>query len=286
MKLPVADGIARRIRESAAAAAFWAGVVALCCGAGLAHADEIKIGGTGGALANMQALGEAYAAAQPGTKVTVLPSLGSSGGIKAMLAGVIQIAVTSRSLTDTEIDAGAKQIAYGRTPFVFATASTGTHTSSGLSLQELVDIYAGKSVHWPDGTRIRLVMRPIGDSDSEMIKSMSPAMGAALSAAETRKGMAFAVTDQDAAENLEKIPGALGPSTLAQILSEERALKALALDGVEPGATTIADGRYPYYKELFMVTGSEPSPAVRQFMAFVRSAAGRDILIRTGHWVP
>lgn len=274
---------AGRIRESAAAALLWAGVTALSCGPGLAHAEQIKIGGTGCALATMQLLGEAYVAAQPGTEITVLPSLGSSGGIKAMLAGAIQIAVTSRALTDTEINAGAVPVAYARTPFVFATAST--NTTMGLSLQELVDIYAGKSVHWPDGTRIRLVMRPTGDSDSDMIRSMSPAMRVALSVAESRKGMAFAVTDQDAADTLERIPGALGPSTLAQIRSEKRALKALELDGVAPGPTTIADGSYPYDKTLFMVTRSEASPAVREFMAFVRSAAGADILTRTGHWV-
>ncbi|WP_170164746.1 PstS family phosphate ABC transporter substrate-binding protein [Thiocapsa rosea] len=279
----VVDAIVRRIRESAAAAVLLAGVTALSCGPGMAHAEEIKIGGTGGALATMRILGEAYSAAHPGTEITVLPSLGSSGGIKAMLSGVIQIAVTSRALTDTEINAGAVQIAYARTPFVFATAST--NTTTGLSLQELVEIYAGRSVHWPDGTRIRLVMRPTGDSDSDMIKSMSPAMDLALSGAETRKGMAFAVTDQDAADNLERIPGALGPSTLAQILSEKRALKALELDDVEPSPTTIADGSYPYFKTLFMVTRSDISPALRQFMAFVRSAAGVEILTRTGHRV-
>ncbi|CRI63571.1 Extracellular solute-binding protein, family 1 [Thiocapsa sp. KS1] len=284
MKQVVAEGIARRIRESAAAALLWAGVTALSCGPGLAHAEEIRIGGTGGGLATMQILGEAYASTQPGTEITVLPSLGSSGGIKAMLSGVIQIALTSRALTDTEVKAGAVQVAYARTPFVFATAAT--NTTTGLSLQELVDIYAGRSVDWPDGTRIRLVMRPIGDSDSDMIKAMSPAMDLALSGAETRKGMAFAVTDQDAADTLERIPGALGPSTLAQIRSENRALKALELDAVEPSPTTIADGSYPYYNTLFMVTRSETSPAVRQFMEFVRSPAGGEILTRTGHWVP
>ena len=80
-----------------------------------------------------------------------------------------------------------------------------------------------------------------------MIKSISPAMREAKLLAEKRKGLAFAVTDQDAADNLAKISGALGPSTLAQILSERRALKALRLDGVEPSAQSIADVRYAYY---------------------------------------
>lgn len=107
----------------------------------------------------------------------------------------------------------------------------------------------------------------------------------AKTAAEQRKGMLFAVTDQEAADNLEKIPGSLGPATLALVLSEKRSLKVLALDGVAPSAQSIADGSYPLYKQMFIVTGAAPSPAVRSFVDFVRSPAGRDILVQTGHAV-
>jgi phosphate transport system substrate-binding protein len=257
-------------------------VLALC-GVGLVRAEEIKIGGTGSALATMQLLANAYAKSHPETRITVLPSLGSSGGIKAVLSGAIQLAVSSRPLNDAEIKQGAVEIEYGRTPFVFATSVT--NEIAGLTVPELVGIYAGKTDKWPDGRKIRLVLRPIGDSDSEMIRSISPEMRAAKSQAEQRQGMLFAVTDQETADSIEKIPGALGPSTLVQILSEKRALKALKLNGVTPSAKAIADGSYPLYKQLFFVTNPKGPPSVQQFVAFVRSASGREILRQTGHLV-
>lgn len=259
-----------------------AAVLAALCAAG-AQAEEIKIGGTGAALGTMGVLADAYAKRQPDTRFTILPSMGSGGGIKAVLAGAIHISVSARPLNDTEKQAGGVEVEYGRTPFVFATAAA--NKASGLTTHNLVDIYAGKLETWPDGSKVRLVLRPVGDSDSETIKNISPAMRNAKTAAEQRKGMLFAVTDQETADNLEKIPGSLGPTTLALVLSEKRSLKVLALDGVAPSAKSIADGSYPLSKQMFIVTGAAPSPAVRSFVAFVRSPAGRDILVQTGHAV-
>jgi phosphate transport system substrate-binding protein len=266
----------------------WPGIlgataVLAACSAASVHAEDIRIGGTGAALGTMQLLAEAYAKSHPNSKIVVLPSLGSGGGVKAVLSGVLQIGLSARPLTEDEVKAGAVGVEYGRTPLVFATSAT---TKIGdLTTQNLVDIYSGKAEQWPDGTKIRLVLRPIGDSDSELIKNLSPTMRDATHAAEQRRGMSFAITDQDAATNIEKTPGALGPSTLALILSENRQLKALTLNGIAPSAKSIADGTYPLFKQLLLVTGPKTLPAARDFVTFVRSAAGREILLQTGHWV-
>lgn len=247
------------------------------------QAQEVKIGGTGAALGTMQLLAQAYAKTQKDAKITVLPSMGSGGGIKAVLAGAIQIGVSSRPLSEAESKAGAAAVEYGFTPFVFATAATNKVT--GITTQNLVDFYAGKVDEWPDGSKLRLVLRPVGDSDSETIKAISPAMRDAKSAAELRKGMVFTVTDQETASALEKVSGALGPSTLALLISEKRALKALALDGVVPNAQSIASGSYPLAKQLLLVTGPKTPPEAQAFVRFVQSSAGREVLQQTGHWV-
>lgn len=252
-------------------------------GARVGHAEEIKIGGTGGALATMQLLADAYTGKHPDARFRVLPSLGSGGGIKAVLGSSIQLAVSARALKDNEIAQGARQVEIGRTPFVFVTSVA--NPVAGLSLPELVDIYAGKTEQWPDGKRIRLVLRPVGDSDSDMVKAISPAMREAKIAAEQRKGMPFAVTDQDAADILEKIPGALGPSTLAQMLTENRRLKALRIDGIEPSAKSLDSARYPWYKTMYLVTSAQATPEVNKFVAFVQSEAGRRVLSQNGYAV-
>ncbi len=257
-------------------------VIVLVSGNCLAAEETLKLGGTGGALGTMQQLADAYALSHPGVRVQVLPSLGSSGGIKAVLAGAIQIAVSSRPIKEAELKRGALVVEYARTPFVFATSVPAR--VDGISTAELVEIYGGRISSWPDGRRIHLVLRPAGDSDSDLLKSISAAMREAGEAAEMRKGMLFGVTDQEAADLLEKTPGSLGTSTLAQILSERRRLKPLKLDGAEPSPANIANGSYPLHKSMFLVTGPASSAAARDFVDFVRSAAGREILERQGHW--
>jgi phosphate transport system substrate-binding protein len=257
-----------------------------CLGLGIgAHAEtlEIKVGGTGAALGTMQLLAQAYTKTQPTARITVLPSMGSGGGIKAVLAGAVQIGVSARPLTEAEIKAGATAVEYGRTPFVFATSAA--NKATGITTQNLVDFYAGKVDQWPDGSKLRLVLRPIGDSDSETIKSISPAMRDAKSAAEQRKGMVFTVTDQETAAAIEKISGAVGPSTLALLLSEQRPIKPLALDGVMPSPQSLANGSYPLFKDVLLVTGPKTPPEAQAFVAFVKSPAGQEILQKTGHWV-
>ena len=251
---------------------------------GVVAAAEFKIGGSGAALGTMQLIGGAFTAANRDIRVTIVPSLGSGGGIKAVVAGAIDLAVTSRPMTEGERKLGAVETEYARTPFVFAVSAKSKVTA--ITSTELTAIYAGSMENWPDGSPVRLVLRPVSDIDNVIVRSLSPEIDRALSMAETRPGVRFSVNDQDAANDLEKIPGAIGPSSLALILSEKRALRALKFDGREPTAHKGASGAYPYYKRLFLVTGAKPSAAVERFIAFVQSPAGRKILAGNGQWIP
>lgn len=265
-----------------AAAPFVAAILMMSGSCGAAG-ETLKLGGTGGALATMQQLASAYAGRNPDVSIQVLPSLGSSGGIKAVLAGAIQIGVSSRPMKGAEVKLGAIAVEYGRTPFVFVTSKPAS--VDNISTSDLVEIYAGRISTWPDGRRIRLVLRPAGDSDSDLVKSISAAMRQASEEAEKRKGMLFGVSDQEAADALENAPGSLGTSTLAQILSEKRNLQALKLDGATPSPANLANASYPLSKPLFLVTGPASPTSAKAFVEFVQSPSGREILERGGYWV-
>jgi phosphate transport system substrate-binding protein len=245
---------------------------------------EIKIGGTGNALGAMRLLGNAFTRLNPDTKVVILPSMGTSGAIKALPKGVIDIGVSSRPLTEEETKTGTVATEYARSPLVFAVSVKTKVTA--LSLEQVADIYTGKLPNWPDGTQIRPVLRQAGDDNTRQVRQMSATLDKALSAAEQRPGMPFATTDQETADRLETIPGALGVTTLGLIKSEDRALRALTLDGVEPSAANGAAGKYPHVKHLYCITKTEASADVKRFVAFMNSPAGRDILARDGHWFP
>ncbi len=247
-------------------------------------AEEIKIGGTGAALGTMRLLGETFSKQNSDVKVTILPSLGSGGGIKAAAKGAVDIAVSSRPLTEDERRLGLMESEYARTPFVFAVSTKSKVTA--ITTGQIADLYAGRTQTWPDGSRVRFVLRPVVEGDTDQIKKMAPAVAEALIHAEKIPGTPFAVTDQDAANDIERIPGAFGATTLALIKSEDRSLRALELNGVAATVQNAAGGRYPHYKRLYLVTHAKQAAAVQRFIAFVRSPAGLEILVRNGHWTP
>lgn len=267
-------------RECVQASAF-ALLFGFCAGA---MADEFSIGGSGATLGTLQNLATEFTAKNPDIRITTVPSLGSAGGVRALVAGAIGLAATSRPLTDSERKLGAIEVEYARTPFVFAVSTRSKVMA--ISSAELAAIYANEMTAWADGGRVRVVLRPASDIDTEMVASISPEIGRALALAQTRPGVQFSVNDQDAADDLEKIDGAIGPTSLALIVSEKRRLRALKLDGKEPTLMNAASGVYPYHKRLFLVTGAKRTAAVERFVDFVQSPAGRKILLSNGQWIP
>jgi phosphate transport system substrate-binding protein len=248
-----------------------------------AHADSIKIGGTGTGLGAMKLLAQEFNKSRPDAQLVVTASLGSTGAIRAVLAGAVDIGISARPLSAEENRQGASARTYARTPLVIATGAN--NHSAGLSLAQLAQIYSGKVTHWPDGNPIRLVMRPASDADSIALRAFSAEMDSAITAALARKGLRVADTDQDNADALEQLPGSLGATTLTQIITENRALKPLALDGVTPSLQSLAAGRYLYSKTLYLVTGRNPPSLAKDFIAFIRSPAGQAVLARSGNVV-
>jgi phosphate transport system substrate-binding protein len=152
-------------------------------------------------------------------------------------------------------------------------------------VSDLVELYGGKRKEWSDGTPVRLVLRPTGDIDTRLLMDLSPALGQAVADAGKRPGMTVADTDSDAADRIERSTGTVGVTSLALALSEKRKVKLLKLGGVEPSVKALAERRYPVEKHVWMVTGPKSGAATQEFIAFVRSAAGRAVLERTGHLV-
>lgn len=244
---------------------------------------ELKIGGTGTGLGTLQKLADAFKKIHPEAKIKIMPNLGSTGGIKAVSAGALHIGVSSRPLSQSERSARLSEREISRSPFVFVT-SLKTPVSN-LTFAEVAAIYSGEKKFWSNGTKVRPVLRPVKDTDTELIKAMSPEIARACASAHAREGMNIELTDTDAAEILERVPGSIGTSTLALIISEKRKLKPLALNGIAPSLRALADNSYPYHKAMYLITGPDPAPLTQQFVRFVTSPAGARILRKNGNLV-
>lgn len=271
--------------DSAGPAAHLRGwVVTFVCAAVLvvavpAQAETVRLGGTGSGLELMRRLAAAFRQVDPAFDLQVVPNLGSTGGLKALGLGGVQIAVISRDLKPEEASQGWTAKRLGRTPFVLATTRRDV---AGLTRAQIADIYSGRLSKWPDGQPIRLVLRPASDGDTHLLASFSPAIKTALDAAMARDGMVSALTDQESLDAIERLPGALGTTSLTMLRVDTRKARALPIDGVAPTPGHLASGHYPYSKPLLLVTSANATPSVRRFIEFTRSPVGTGMLADLG----
>lgn len=64
--------------------------------------------------------------------------------------------------------------------------------------------------------------------------------------------------------------------------ARRQGLKILTLDGVAPTQENIAAGLYQLFRPLYLVTPEDPSPEIRQFLAFIKSPRGQQVIAATG----
>jgi phosphate transport system substrate-binding protein len=80
------------------------------------------MGGTGAATAMLTQLFEAFGGSKKGIVLQVVPSLGSSGALRALDDGALDLAVSGRALTSEERAKGLTQRLAIRTPYVLITS--------------------------------------------------------------------------------------------------------------------------------------------------------------------
>ena len=256
---------------------------ALLAGTAVHAAQPLRIGGTGSALGTFTLLAEAWHRTDPGREAPrIVPNLGSGGGLRALKAGAIEIALVSRPLNPEETAWGLVVLPYGRSPFVLVSGVSG---ATNVSTATLVDVLLGSKTNWANGTPIRFVYRPPTDIDTAMLAEIDPAVASALKIAQKRPGLVVATTDQEAVRESVRLTGGLTATTLALVLSEQSGVRVLSLNGLTPSVPALTEGKYPHAKTFALVTRGAPAGETREFIAFVRSATGRKILEANGHQV-
>ena len=245
--------------------------------------QTIRVNGTGSGITLLKPIAEAYRRAHPDVRIDLGKPLGSSGAIKALLAGAVDIAISSKPLGPEDSAKGARLRAYGKTPL--ALVAEAEVPVADLTTRQLEDVLAGRMTRWPQGTPLRLVLRPEGDSDTQILRAFSPAMNQAMSLAQARPGMLLAVTDPEATVLISRTQGACGASGLASVLGDGFPLKILSFNGVSPTPAALANGTYPFAKDLHVVITARTSEAALAFVDFLYSPQGRALAQTAGVWV-
>ena len=238
------------------------------------------MGGTGGALSAMRQLGAAFTVEHPGLRIDVLPSMGSGGGVRALRDGAIDIAITGRPLTAEEQgDVNLNQIPLAVTPVAFLSSHP---QELNLAPDVAARMFSDPDARWPDGTPVRVIVRPETESDLSVVISQFQGLREAFAMARRRPDVPMAATDQENLELAVMMEGSLTVGTVLQVWSEGVRLYALPIDGVAPTLANLGAGRYPMGKQFFLVVREETSGTVDSFIDFVHSEDGQTMLRRFG----
>ena len=254
-------------------------IVCLIFGPAFAREQTTLVaGGTGSGLGILKVLGKHYSTLHPEMTINVSPSLGSTGGIRALQAGAIDLAISSRSLKEQEKE-NLQELPLGSSPLVFAVhPDTPIHD---MTFRLAAGIYSGAISTWPDGRQIRRFLRPESDTDWLLMRRVSDEMAKALDIAQKTQGLYLAVTDADAVSSLEQVTGSFGPTTLAMVLAEKRKVQLLSLTGRQPADVGVDPG-YPMLKTFWLIIRSDARPGILAFIAFIASPEGKKIVSELG----
>jgi ABC-type phosphate transport system substrate-binding protein len=153
----------------------------------------LRIGGTGSALGAARLLLDALTERNPQITGLVLPSVGTSGAIKAVAAGALDIGLTARPLKAAERDLGLIARPFGKTAVVFAGAAD--NPPQRHPQREVIEITRKESRRGATAARSAHPAAPVGRRHRNLMRFL-PRLAAAWREAAERRVVPVAYTDR------------------------------------------------------------------------------------------
>jgi phosphate transport system substrate-binding protein len=235
---------------------------------------DLHLAGSGSNLPLTRALGVAHAQ-RGGNKPIAHPSIGSGGGIRALLDGVIDVALVSRPLRPSEREHGLVASPYARVPVMVAVHDDVPERTIEPSV--LLEIYSGATTHWSDGTPVVVLQREPGDSSHRAVSQVLPTFADINEQAYRAQRFRVIYHDSAMQEALATTVGAIGLHGSGRI-SSEHTYRALRIGGVPPTPEAVVEGDYPFFKDLSFVTRGQPTGEAKAFIEFAGSDEARAII--------
>ncbi len=252
----------------------------LILAAGSASADSVLIKGSTTVLPIAQATLEAFMKADPGTMIS-LSGGGSGEGIKALIDGVADIAMSSRQLKPAEAElAKARGVNPVETKVAIDAIVPIVHVGNpvnDLSLDQLSQIYQGKITNWKEVGGRDLQIVPISrDSSSGTFEAWGELI---LKGAKVTPRAQLQASNGAIVQAVSKNRYALGYIGLGYL---DKLVKALSVNGVRASEKTASMRTYPVSRALYMFTNGEPKGDAHRYIRFVLSPAGQALIRREG----
>ena len=226
-----------------------------------------------------------------GMDITVDSQGGSAGGIAQLGAHEIEVAMSSKPVTEEE---------KARYPAVnFASAELGADAVAvavrrevfeggvkNLGRDQLRALFEGRVRNWSElgGPDLAVFVydKEPGRGTREVLDRYLYGPDGKAPPPPRTGNYAVVGGNEETRAKLVSTPGSVGPLSTAFVAGQPK-LAAVAVDGVEPTASNVRDGRYPMSRPLFFLTDGPPRGAARRFIDFVLSDEGQALVAKHGY---
>jgi len=200
-------------------------------------------------------------------------SMGGSGvGFRAAMQGVADIGGLSRSLSESELAQSPHSTVIGHD--AIAVFVNGQNPVKSLTQAQVKGIFTGKITNWKE----------VGGEDAE-ITVVTEIKKSDRATIKVFKSLALDGEDFGPSRELDKPHACVllvrynrNAITHASLSFTEENTRAVMIEDVPPNRETIADGSYPYTRPLLLVTEEEPAGEVKDFIDFLLSPDGQNIV--------
>ncbi len=254
-------------------------------GADASGEQSISVKGSDTILPLAQAEAEEFMNESSGKSVSVTGG-GSGVGIAALIDGQVDIATASREINANETEAAKKN---GINPVEHSIAYDGitavvnpANPVSELTFDQLRGIYNGSISNWKEvGGEDKPIAVISRDSSSGTYKDFQKDV---MLGDEYRPDALTQPATGGVVGEVSQNPNAIGYIGFAYL---DNSIKALSLDkgngSVTPTAESILNGEYPLSRSLYFYTNGEPSGLTKEFIDFVLSEKGQNLVSEVGY---
>ncbi len=216
--------------------------------------------------------------ANPGVKLGY-ETLGSSTGIKQLLAGTLSLAGSSRDLKASELEKNCVP-----TTIALDGLSVGINANvsiSNLSMAQLKAIFTGEITNWSEvgGSDMKIEVIERDETSGTYGSFNEIVLGKGV---EPTKNAIVAKENGEVATKIASTPGSIGYIGMAfNSIITNAGGKILSIDGVDPVPSNVINKSYPISRALYVVTIGEPIDGTveKDFIDFMLSDRGQAIVL-------
>lgn len=236
---------------------------------------------------------ENYRLVEPDVSIAVTGG-GSGTGIAALINGTVDIANASRDMTESEFEQaranGIEPVEYVVAIDALAIIVHLDNPVSQLTIDQLSDIYTGEITNWSEvgGSDAAIVLLSRETNSGTHVYFLEEVVRRGESEAESifAPQTILMPSSVGITSEIRRNPNAIGYDGLGYVDPEHEKILTIAAGSdspfVFPSVETALSGTYPLARNLYMYTAREPTGAIADYLNWILSPAGQEIVTELG----